>query len=645
MNNEYKKKPDFMLGSNHKKSSSNPVFTGNFPKQVNGQIMVSPPRKPRPFSSIDDPRLLNARHLTGQQQIEGESSGVRSTNSESEVSKDFYSNTLPFLISSKFPHPRPRQLSMYLVFGSKIPEGDEAAHKYRSFHQEETTKTVEVPRKKLYVSEPTRKGRRHRSEVDELVDHLDMYINAAKENAIKESAVTNNATDALENGSPLTPNMTESTRSSIADASLAAVTPLGISNKSPVNFFRSGSQGSPCRLQGNSTTDAEDEMESPNDRFSFVTSGISINEVPYLTYDSGTGSIPLLTQLNTSDNSKIKHGGLHLEDSPSPRQFRVVNEDKPSFYLQDTTTEEEESSAHVSEPALRDSNSEFDDRSRYSSSFGQSMTPTQSLAEYGNGLRDLEEDHHLTHTLTGRMPQRSRMASTDRHLDKNVRLVSSYVEELRLKYFPTSNSLQPPAILPIALKTKNNLEQPQNIKVRIRTSSKQIGIKHGKAKQKLLSLETANEDDDILLSRVDHTREFQELLGKESISNEDQPLPYDIPGDEAYDSDDVMAPLKERKDDYLHRATTSLKRTDTVTSYFTKNVCRFLSDSNAEEGYDTADHSTHTNSSLPTVVHSTSNLDVSTSKKPHRPRPDSADYSYYQVASGLKVTNPDLDSE
>lgn len=76
--------------------------------------------------------------------------------------------------------------------------------------------------------------------------------------------------------------------------------------------------------------------------------------------------------------------------------------------------------------------------------------------------------------------------------------------------------------MPVALKQKNNLIQPKNIKVKLRTSSKQIGIKHGKVKQKLLALETRNEESDGTATglknkiNVDHTKEFHKLLGKEN---------------------------------------------------------------------------------------------------------------------------------
>ena len=207
--------------------------------------------------------------------------------------------------------------------------------------------------------------------------------------------------------------------------------------------------------------------------------------------------------------------------------------------------------------------------------------------------------------------------------EKPVRLVSSYVEELRLKYFPTSNSLQPPPDLPAFLKTKNNLEQPQNIKVRIRTSSKQIGIKHGKAKQKLLSLETAKEEEEeekdgeglaykdvangeeiTTSTMADHTREFRDLLGKSNgrsrnsnrnyngdefpDDNSDESYLQTIPGNEAYNCDDIMAPLREKQDPsrgirfgedprgfgHGDESKGRVERSDTVTSYFTRKANR-----------------------------------------------------------------------
>ena len=163
--------------------------------------------------------------------------------------------------------------------------------------------------------------------------------------------------------------------------------------------------------------------------------------------------------------------------------------------------------------------------------------------------------------------------------ERPARLVSSYVEELRLKYYKTSNFLQAPPNLPMFLKQKNNLTQPRSIRVRIRTSSRQVGIKHGRVKQKLLASETAEQDGIGLNGAsskfVDHTREFHNLLNKDD--NEKNKDEYDsddylkdIPGDEAYDSDDFLAPLRE-KGGYPTNEKKGVSRSDTVLSYYTRS--------------------------------------------------------------------------
>ncbi|SCU81094.1 LAMI_0B04786g1_1 [Lachancea mirantina] len=295
-----------------------------------------------------------------------------------------------------------------------------------------------------------------------------------------------------------------------------------------------------------------------------------------------------------------------------PRQYRVVNEEKPNFYFNDNESFTEDESVSFSEGtppvdqgqtlnlsplgAERDTQALTADPSSpvTSSLYMQTPEPVNtasqaSSSDHTGGIEKLAVISNSTSPSTAQT-------------DKNVRLVSSYVEELRLKYFPTSNFLQPPPNLPFALKNKNNLEQPQNIKVRIRTSSKQIGIKHGKAKQKLLSLETADEDaeEDSLppsphvstSTKVDHTKEFHQYLGKtrhiphRTSSASDEDFMCEIPGDEAYNSDDILAPLRERKEDVVKfhgqtaqpvHANTRPSRSDTVTSYFTRKANRLRS--------------------------------------------------------------------
>ncbi|SCU85227.1 LADA_0D06348g1_1 [Lachancea dasiensis] len=404
---------------------------------------------------------------------------------------------------------------------------------------------------------------------------------------------------------------------------------------------------------------------------------------------------------------------VSLFDSQSlldnPRQFRVVNEHRPHFILNDeSSTTDTDSFLFPPRDAVVLSNQQNDLKLQtpVSTNFPVAPSPTVQELDYhqkdlasssGSAANDttssksgLASDYTLMHAYND--PQNVAAASAaprGQGTDRSVRLVSSYVEELRLKYFPTSNSLQPPPDLPFALKTKNTLEQPQNIKVRIRTSSKQIGIKHGKAKQKLLSLETAKEENESVNSptttlgrgksvstQVDHTREFHDLLNKspsgadlfgadnansnkhielddEFVNEEDDGDLYlqHIPGDEAYDNDDVMAPLREVSDhDTTLRFADNpvgglgvgtgekgrLGRSDTVTSYYTrKNQNRARSGTlDVDYSYRTVGVSQNEDPSATTF--SDDNSSVQT------PNP-----LYYQstFGGGLRVTNQDPASD
>lgn len=166
--------------------------------------------------------------------------------------------------------------------------------------------------------------------------------------------------------------------------------------------------------------------------------------------------------------------------------------------------------------------------------------------------------------------------------DTNVRLVSSYVEESRL-HFPASNYLQTPPNLPITLKQKNQMMKTKNIRVKVRTSSKQIGIKHGGTKQKLLSFETGNEGKKALKlsgTNSNHTKEFRDLVTRKKrestiLEADDEDIDNYmkvIPGDELYNSDDMMAPLREKK----NKAEKDVSRSGTITSYYTRKQKKLL---------------------------------------------------------------------
>ena len=129
----------------------------------------------------------------------------------------------------------------------------------------------------------------------------------------------------------------------------------------------------------------------------------------------------------------------------------------------------------------------------------------------------------------------------------------------------------------------------------------------------------------------------------EKISAEDQEILDDIPGDEAYDSDDLMAPLRENKAQRIHSdsSQTRLKRSDTISSYFTRNAGRIRSG--------TLDNTY--SPQLPLDIRKYTSTDdndaeiLPTAKEQDDYELDAADFGYYQgnEGSGLHITNPDSD--
>ncbi|CAI4038108.1 hypothetical protein SMKI_04G4480 [Saccharomyces mikatae IFO 1815] len=378
-----------------------------------------------------------------------------------------------------------------------------------------------------------------------------------------------------------------------------------------------------------------------------------------------------------------------------PRVFRVVNEDRPSFFLNgandtgslvdqhsfNTTTSSGEydvplsisnqsellisKSSKSSVLSAINSNENIKSANRTSElnslnsiseslvpavySFSEQAVPTQVAVDLQNSIPTAPSERSVKgSTLTSVASNKS---------EKSVPLVSSYVEELRLKYYKTSNFLQAPPNLPVALKQKNNLIQPKNIKVKLRTSSKQIGIKHGKVKQKLLALETRNEDTNEIGAglknniNVDHTKEFHKLLGKEneagSILKEGeaylgQPEDYlkDIPGDEAYNSDDIMAPLREKKGQ--SSSTDSVSRSNTVVSYYTRSQNRMRSGTLDNDYVNRQKLPTHI--SLQDYRDSNTKSDITRQNSTSTTESDAIDLSY-SLGRGLRVANPDSDPE
>lgn len=388
------------------------------------------------------------------------------------------------------------------------------------------------------------------------------------------------------------------------------------------------------------------------------------------------------------------------EEQPPRRKFRVVNEDRPTFYMSGL-----DESLHFSRDKdayfFDDTATHYSSRSHESgSSKGLSMigseksvapvnynnqsmdstSPSAGMRSAFASLDSVSENDVIKSTVSSTKAKDGFIAAPQISLsnhqsvrssksnnssttissgspkpDKTVRLVSSYVEELRLKYNRTSNFLQAPPNLPVTLKQKNNLIQPKNIKVKIRTSSKQIGIKHGRAKQKLLTLETTEEDVNadgsmkILSNKnkinVDHTREFHNLLNSggspskraeqeqspSKSKNDEEEFLNDIPGDDAYDSDDAMAPLREKR----HIVDNGVTRNSTVKSYFTKQ----------QEKLQGVNDSSQWNK-LPTNINIQDYLDKEPKvRKKSTHSGDSGLDAVYSYGQGLRVANPDSSSD
>ncbi|CEP62033.1 uncharacterized protein LALA0_S04e06216g [Lachancea lanzarotensis] len=496
---------------------------------------------------------------------------------------------------------------------------------------------------------------RKKSDIDELMDHLDQFGHESQGDYESESLIgSSSSNDHFE-----TPSLNLGGDNVEKEGQLHAK--FGEETNSDQNFTSPDSKRSDDRLQEPHKSISYGETIEDDDRFSFANSQVeSVTELQRLSFNSE----PKTTSISSQKSQEVvEHGqyssneqravGENLTDSEEsssnycygddqsftdkPRRFRVVNEHRPNFTLNDGSSTNTDSESFILTPVLSSLPKQHTEAeqshltstlptiksSSPSTSEGleHQLSSSGSLPAQENDLspRSGPESEFTIQDQFAEPQETARLQSPHRSgTDKSVKLVSGYVEELRLKYFPTSNSLQPPPNLPFVLKTKNSLEQPQNIKVKIRTSSKQIGIKHGKAKQKLLSLETAKEEEETdsamnlhgkdlsVSTEVDHTQEFHDLLNKSTSGanllyegsqafNGENENPYDaesddlylrnIPGDEAYDSDDVMAPLRDRGEhsgplrfanvheggrNQVGRANGRVNRSDTVTSYYTR---------------------------------------------------------------------------
>ncbi|SCU93830.1 LAFA_0F18426g1_1 [Lachancea sp. 'fantastica'] len=505
---------------------------------------------------------------------------------------------------------------------------------------------------------------RKKSDIDELMDHLDQFGNESQLTYGEESSIGPfSSSDHYD-----TPSL------NIASGSIDQEGYLRDNSRDDSDYGKSSSELASKRTDDRlrkslSSVDNEDKIED-DDRFSFANSQVesvmelqqlSFNNEPKMASGNYRNSQEKIGHEQTSKTEQHSIEGPFTDSEASssnyfygddqsftdrPRQFRVVNEHRPNFTLNDGSSTTTDNESFTSTPALPSSAKHHTKVDQpplittlptitpsppsMSEGLDHEMSSSGSLPLLDKDLspRSVPESEFTIQDQFSQPQETARLPSPRRNgTDKSVKLVSGYVEELRLKYFPTSNSLQPPPNLPFVLKTKNSLEQPQNIKVKIRTSSKQIGIKHGKAKQKLLSLETAKEEEEetdsamkvrdknsSVSTEVDHTREFHDLLNKStsgtnllfggrqtqngdiensySMEGDDLYL-QNIPGDEAYDSDDVMAPLRDRGDhkaplrfagahegDQRRMGGTNgrINRSDTVTSYFTRqNINRIRS--------------------------------------------------------------------
>lgn len=374
----------------------------------------------------------------------------------------------------------------------------------------------------------------------------------------------------------------------------------------------------------------------------------------------------------STDDYTIETVGENVSQNEEGRKtFRIANEDHPTFYIKDDTsvTDNDTSTIRSSETDTDinqiSSSSLYNDDTEMGIVNVQDMLPPALSTFVSNESsidsttpQKISSNTPDNTTLSGEKSLRSVQSISGNSIkstERTSKLVSGYVEELRLKYFQTSNFLQAPPNLPLSLKQKNNLIKPRNIKVKIRTNTKQVGIKHGKVKQKLLSFETSTADNKNLgfkkeknNAAVDHTKEFHNFFNKDNSQVEasksednlfDSNYMADIPGDEAYNSDDILAPLREEKGSH-----NTVSRNSTVVSYYTRSKNRMHESDSALPD-------------LPTNVsigkYKTKDAgSITSSTTGGRFRSDSlASISSHLLTSkvsgsiGLRVANPDSDSD
>lgn len=617
--------------------------------------------------------------------------------------------------------------------------------------KEEIESNNDSERDSIAISSTHNQHRRQRSEAEKLVDDIENYINEHKVSSgssLSLDTSENSDTKASQDKLPVDVMEAPILRNVSAESSLSYVKPLIVDNEE-VSKASNGNL-----VQSDHLKEFSSNLDDGDDKFSFSTSasGKSTKSLQQVSKDESSGfkaahfdfayksnehlgsdgsiasarkPLRITNEIDSGSSNEDDDDGLQEKgfvdseskafinyasdqgssikndvstqepELPSHRRiFRVVNEDRPSFYLNsvnDTGSLTDKHSFDTASSGEYDAKSNFSSQSGLSISKGSKSTVLAALDSNGNtkssnktselnSLNSISEslvpaahsfnEHTVTIPATVDLPNPVHDAPSERSVkcspltsvvsnksEKSVPLVSSYVEELRLKYYKTSNFLQAPPNLPVALKQKNNLIQPKNIKVKLRTSSKQIGIKHGKVKQKLLALETGNEESDGTATglknkiNVDHTKEFHKLLGKEnetgSISKKEgtdaeQAEDYlkDIPGDEAYNSDDIMAPLREKRGQ--NGSVDSVSRSNTVVSYYTRSQNRMRSGTLDNDYVNRQKLPTHI--SLQDYRDANARSNISRQGSVSTTNSDVVDLSY-SLGHGLRVANPDSDPE
>lgn len=697
--NKSKRKSFFLFGSD-KEIVPEPIHSNT--STVRNTYSHQTTRKSVPSSNNSINRDKKRTNTDNAQHLDSNTFHEKSTNSnpsqENKVGTDYLSNTnikrMPGSIRENIRRPPPPVMNLDEIRRSvdekvrTLP--NESVNSFQSSsskiskehhtNQDSKPKDLEIvenvkggkglPNSSTYMNtENIYQHKRERSQAEELVDDIDLYLKSYKESSLSASQllVSTQTDESLPNkhfGS--ISDISHELENSIPDNSpIVEVSPLEIQSSNIISGLYSSSEAgsSSSKINSPKSNDYTEMREGQEtERFSFIGSESTesshhileyVNDVPSslenkntfkstnpFMIDSDSQSSPSskpLRIVNADTFSSIQplneekdnvpsnyrktsaESGSMLEEEDEeythdetvelePRHnFRVVNEDRPTFYTSfDDMNETSSFSSHNLPTAVSPNHllTDFLDPSSSPSKSPYLLIPSDDTSNPATtstekGLSNLhlsndtsilkfsefssqkelpnEKLPKLTNTPSSKSSRSvNSVSQKSARAEKPSKLVSSHVEELRLKYYKTSNFLEAPPNLPMSLKQKNNLIHPKNIKVAVRTSSKQIGIKHGRIKQKLLTMETNSDDTKSLgssnISGINHTKEFHKLLGKEDAlleedENNSEEYLNEIPGDEAYDSEDYMAPLREKKGSSTDG---TLTRSNTTVSYFTK---------------------------------------------------------------------------